>query len=400
MRSDWIGVLKARLIGAGLACALMGLMGANGPSMAQERLGAGFRAHQSVRRRCLASLLGRATRHRTHEECMQNKMGQLPKVCLDKLLDAMAGSSFKVCKNQTYALCAAARCNVYDGVAYCQCDEKHGDSISLPFPMGKGQDVCSVNAAGADNKFMVSTYSLPESDRLAAGRRRGLHLPGRKVRRRLRPMRRGTLLPKHRGDDVPGLRQARAEGQIICSCPITDVQLRRRPRLSDPGAVPVRQVVLQILQERCRQQQHGFDDLCRRPDRHGRSPDRPAHRQSGSAVQRMRVRVSPALRSQVTDRDAGVTVAAPRVRLALDGPTQAQAIRRGGFFDPSGHGIANDLYCATETPAVGASRGQLAPGGQAIRAARGECPRRSRGTAPRPGYSERAWCQRNDLSAA
>ena len=58
----------------------------------------------------------------------------------------MAGQSFKVCKNQTYALCAAARCNVYDGVAYCQCDVKHGDSISLPFPMGKDKDVCSVNA--------------------------------------------------------------------------------------------------------------------------------------------------------------------------------------------------------------------------------------------------------------
>jgi hypothetical protein len=31
---------------------------------------------------------------------------------------------------------AAARCNVYDGVAYCQCEEKHGDSISLPFTVG------------------------------------------------------------------------------------------------------------------------------------------------------------------------------------------------------------------------------------------------------------------------
>jgi hypothetical protein len=30
---------------------------------------------------------------------MQDKMGQLPKSCLDKLLDAMAGSSFKVCKD-------------------------------------------------------------------------------------------------------------------------------------------------------------------------------------------------------------------------------------------------------------------------------------------------------------
>ena len=33
-------------------------------------------------------------------------------------------ATFKICKKQTYALCAAARCNVYDGVAYCQCDVK------------------------------------------------------------------------------------------------------------------------------------------------------------------------------------------------------------------------------------------------------------------------------------
>ena len=137
-------------------------------------------------------------------------MGQLSKGCLDKLLDAMAGAQFKICKDQTYALCAAARCNVFDGVAYCQCDVKHGDSISLPFPMGKDEDVCSINAAGANNKYMVSTYSLPEFDRFSAGRRRGLHLPGRGWRR-LRSVRRWTVLQKHRGDDVPGLRQTGAE---------------------------------------------------------------------------------------------------------------------------------------------------------------------------------------------
>src|SRR5208337_5307758 len=83
-------------------------------------------------------------------------------VMISSRLDAMAGSSFKVCKDQTYALCAAARCNVYDGVGYCQCEVKHGDSISLPFPMGNGVDVCDVNAAGAGNKYMVSTFSPPE----------------------------------------------------------------------------------------------------------------------------------------------------------------------------------------------------------------------------------------------
>jgi hypothetical protein len=74
-----------------------------------------------------------------NKSCVQDKMGQLSKGCLDKLLDAMSGSSFKVCKDQTYALCAPARCSVLDSVAHRQCDMKHGDSISLPFSDGQGR---------------------------------------------------------------------------------------------------------------------------------------------------------------------------------------------------------------------------------------------------------------------
>ena len=154
--------LKRALIGAGLSVALMLMAGVAAPSMAEERLDKDFgiiRACASDVWRLCSDVLPDVGRIKA---CVQDKMGQLSKGCLDKLLDAMAGSSFKVCKNQTYALCAAARCNVFDGVAYCQCDVKHGDSISLPFPMGKDEDVCSTNAAGADNKYMISTYSLPE----------------------------------------------------------------------------------------------------------------------------------------------------------------------------------------------------------------------------------------------
>ena len=75
---------------------------------------------------------------------------------------ALGEPPMTVCKDQAYALCAAARCNVFDGVAYCQCDVKSGNSISLVFQMGKG-DVCSVNASGPENGFMVSTFSLPAS---------------------------------------------------------------------------------------------------------------------------------------------------------------------------------------------------------------------------------------------
>ena len=40
---------------------------------------------------------------------------------------------------------------------------KTGDSFSLPFNFDDGEDVCSVNAGGATNGYMVSTFSLPES---------------------------------------------------------------------------------------------------------------------------------------------------------------------------------------------------------------------------------------------
>ena len=196
MKKTMADGLKRALIGAGLSVALMLMAGGVGPSRAEDGLQQDFGVIQAcgsdVWHLCSDQLpdIGRM------KACIQEKMGQLPKSCVDKLLDKMAGQPFKVCKNQTYALCAAARCNVYDGVAYCQCDVKQGDSISLPFPMGKDEDVCSVNAAGADNKYMISTYSLPEFDHFTAGRRRGLHLLGRGLWR-LRSMRRRNLLQKH-----------------------------------------------------------------------------------------------------------------------------------------------------------------------------------------------------------
>src|SRR3954471_16557099 len=70
---------------------------------------------------------------------------------------------FKICKGQTYALCAAASCFVFNGLAYCKCDVKWGDSISLPFHFGRDEDVCTVNAEGPKNGYMVSTFSVPDS---------------------------------------------------------------------------------------------------------------------------------------------------------------------------------------------------------------------------------------------
>ena len=221
--------------------------------------------------------------------CMQNKMGQLPKACLDKLLDAMAGSSFKVCKDQTYALCAAARCNVYDGVAYCQCEEKHGDSIQpCRSRWVRAWTSARSTPPGADNKYIVSAYSLPEQIASPQGGGGVYTCEGGKSGGAYAQCDSSICSRSSEETTFPGFDKPVPKGQIICSCPITDASSGSAPRLPDPRPLPLRQVLLQILQERDRQRPDGFDDLCRRPDRHRRGPDRLAHRQGGSVVQRMR----------------------------------------------------------------------------------------------------------------
>jgi hypothetical protein len=211
---------KARLIGAAFAFALVSMAGAAAPAIAQE----GFSEDLGIIRACASDVwrlcsdvLPDVLRIKS---CVQDKMGQLSKGCLDKLLDAMAGSSFKVCKDQTYALCAAARCNVFDGVAYCQCDVKHGDSISLPFRMGEGEDGCSINAAGSANKYMVSTYSLPESIASPQGGGAVYTCQGEDGGAYAQ-CDGGLCFRSTEKTTFPGFDKPVPKGQIICSCPIT-----------------------------------------------------------------------------------------------------------------------------------------------------------------------------------
>jgi hypothetical protein len=216
--SDGLKWAKVPLIGAGLSVALVLMAGVAAPSMAEERLDKDLEIIRAcagdVWRLCPDVLPERV------KACVQDKMGQLSKGCLDTLLETMAGSSFKVCKNQTYALCAAARCNVYDGVAYCQCDVKHGDSISLPFPMGKNADVCSINAAGADNKYMISTYSLPEQIVSPQGGSAVYTCSG-DGSGAYAQCDGGICFRSTEETTFPGFDKPVPKGQIICSCPIT-----------------------------------------------------------------------------------------------------------------------------------------------------------------------------------
>src|SRR5262245_58550198 len=57
-------------------------------------------------------------------------------------------NEFKILGDQTYALCAVAKCFVFNDAAYCKCDIKKGASISLSLDFDDNQDVCTVNEEG------------------------------------------------------------------------------------------------------------------------------------------------------------------------------------------------------------------------------------------------------------
>jgi hypothetical protein len=108
---------------------------------------------------------------------------------------------------------------VYDGVAYCQCEVKHGDSISLPFKMGNA-DACSTNAAGANNKYMISTYSLPDQIVSPQGRSAVYTCPagGSGAYAQCDG---GICFRSTEETTFPGFEKPVPKGQIICSCPIS-----------------------------------------------------------------------------------------------------------------------------------------------------------------------------------
>ena len=212
MWSSWKRAAKARLIGAGLAVSLMSMAGVAAPSMAQDRLRPGFRDHQSVRRRCLAPLLGRAARCRAHERVHAEQDGPasqgVPRQASrrDGRLDVQGLQGSDLCALRRGALQCVRRGRLLS--VRGEARRQHQPAVSD----GQGRGRLRGQRRRRRQQIHGEHLQSARADRLAAGRRRGLHLRGRKVRRRLRPVRRGPMLPKHRGNDIPGLRQARAEG--------------------------------------------------------------------------------------------------------------------------------------------------------------------------------------------
>lgn len=136
-------------------------------------------------------------------------------------ISAKTSSKFIICSGQTYALCATASCFVMDGVSYCSCDIENGDSISLADSFGNGQNVCTVNAQGVGNGYMVSTYSLPDSVVAPNGDQALYTCPGQSSSGAYAQCDGGLCFASTEGVTFPGFSQPLSDSQIICSCPIT-----------------------------------------------------------------------------------------------------------------------------------------------------------------------------------
>ena len=90
----------------------------------------------------------------------------------------------------------------------------------LPFSFDTGEDVCTVNAQGADSGYMVSTFNLP--DTVVSGGDQALYTcPARTSDGAYAQCDGGLCFTSTEGQSFSGFDQPLEQNQIICSCPIT-----------------------------------------------------------------------------------------------------------------------------------------------------------------------------------
>jgi hypothetical protein len=123
-----------------------------------------------------------------------------------------------ICRDQTYALCAGASCFVFNDVAYCTCNVLQGDSISAPFKYDNS-NICSLNAEGANNGYMASTFSLPQS-LVAPSGDQALYRCPRSSAAAYAKCDGGICFKSTTGTSFPGSTTPVGDDQIVCSCPI------------------------------------------------------------------------------------------------------------------------------------------------------------------------------------
>lgn len=133
---------------------------------------------------------------------------------------AGAPGFFRICKGQTYALCATSSCTVLNQVAYCKCDVKTGDSISLPLQVD-GEDVCSINAKGPENGYMVSTFSVPESVVAPSGNQALYTCPASTSDGGYAQCDGDFCFTSSEGKSFPAFDNTLGQANVICACPIT-----------------------------------------------------------------------------------------------------------------------------------------------------------------------------------
>jgi hypothetical protein len=135
----------------------------------------------------------------------------------DSTADFLAGllSRHKpvICRDQTYALCAGASCFVFNDVAYCTCNVLEGNSISTPFNYDSS-NVCSLNAEGVNNGYMVSTFSLPPSIVAPSGK---LYVCPRTSVADYAKCDGGICFTSTTGKSSPGSNTPLGDNQIACS---------------------------------------------------------------------------------------------------------------------------------------------------------------------------------------
>ncbi|MBV9813816.1 MAG: hypothetical protein JO326_13795 [Acetobacteraceae bacterium] len=124
-----------------------------------------------------------------------------------------------ICQDQTYALCAGASCFTFNGVAYCKCGVRNGKSISSPFNYDDNQNICSLNAEGANNGYMASTFSLPDSLKAPSGNQ-ALYVCPRTSHAAYAKCDGGICFKSTTGRSFPGSDTPLADDQIVCSCPV------------------------------------------------------------------------------------------------------------------------------------------------------------------------------------
>lgn len=137
---------------------------------------------------------------------------------------------FLILENQKYALCANATCISFNQVAYCECNLLKGNSISLPFDFGDGENVCTVNQEGNGNGYRVSTYSVPRESEYPDGDFALYTCPGENNKGKYGGIVAskgsyaqcdgGLCFTSTRGKNFPGLEKL-GKNEVICSCPIS-----------------------------------------------------------------------------------------------------------------------------------------------------------------------------------